>query len=665
MPAILRSRWVQVLAILLVWIAIWSFTKGTHTLELPGRDHTPLHQDLAGFRNRMLAGRSTNPVMQLTGWLANGFRTAVTWLQELVSIPSFPRPVPEIGWLGVTAIATWIAYAVANWRIALLTAATFVSYGLFGFWQDSIDLLIIVGISVALSVLIGLPLAILTAAKKRFAVVMEGILDLMQTMPTFVYLLPLVLFFGIGASGAVMCTLLYAVPPLIRIAAHGIRSVDPAMLEVTNSLGETRWQRLVKVQLPLAKKTIIVGLNQTIMAALSMATIASFVDGPGLGKPVLQALTINDVGRAFVPGALIVLTAIMLDRMTTAASVREELVARAGGRHPLRRWALLGGAVAAAAAVALSRYSLWAAEFTDLGIGRWLADATNTVARGFIDFVSPVSEATKNLISAWALDPLQNLLAESPWFVAAAGIAAVAFALGGLRGLLPTLLCLAGIRFFDLWNDAMVTLAMTLIGVLLVMVLAITFGVAMARRRSVDLAIRPLLDAGQTIPPFVYLIPVLALFDPTRFTAIVAGLVYAAPVAIKLVADGVAAVSPSALEASRASGATAFQQIRLVQLPMAKSSLVLAANQGLLYVLAMAVIGGMVGAGALGYDVVLGFTRSEEWGKGFAAGITIVFLGIMLDRITRAAAAKVEQEVPHTVDERTDDRPLALASAPA
>jgi glycine betaine/proline transport system permease protein len=170
------------------------------------------------------------------------------------------------------------------------------------------------------------------------------------------------------------------------------------------------------------------------------------------------------------------------------------------------------------------------------------------------------------------------------------------------------------------------------------MVLALVFGVWMARNRHVDLVVRPVLDAGQTIPPFVYLIPVLALFGPSRFTAITAAIVYAAPVAIKLVADGVHGVSPTTVEASRASGATTWQEITKVQLPMARGSLVLAANQGLLYVLAMVVIGGLVGAGALGYDVVLGFSRSEEWGRGAAAGITIVLLGIMIDRITRAAA---------------------------
>ncbi len=144
---------------------------------------------------------------------------------------------------------------------------------------------------------------------------------------------------------------------------------------------------------------------------------------------------------------------------------------------------------------------------------------------------------------------------------------ALSYVLGRGRAAIPAALCLAGIWFFDLWHDAMVTLNMVLVATLLTMVLALVFGVWMARRRSVDLLLRPLLDAGQTIPPFVYLIPVLALFGPTRFTAIIAGVVYAAPVAIKLVADGIAGVSPTTIEASRSTGCTTWQEITKVQLP--------------------------------------------------------------------------------------------------
>jgi glycine betaine/proline transport system permease protein len=200
--------------------------------------------------------------------------------------------------------------------------------------------------------------------------------------------------------------------------------------------------------------------------------------------------------------------------------------------------------------------------------------------------------------------------------------------------------CLVLIFVLDLWNDTMIVLTMTLVATLLVMVLAFVFGVWMARSRRVDLVLRPLLDAGQTIPAFVYLIPVLALFGSTRFTAIIASVVYAAPAAIKLVCDGVRGVSPGVVEAGRSTGSTTWQEITKVQLPMARGSLVLATNQGLLYVLAMVVIGGLVGAGALGYDVIYGIAHVDYAGKGIAAGFSIVLLGIFIDRVVRAAAER-------------------------
>jgi glycine betaine/proline transport system permease protein len=641
------SRWIPAAAVVGVWIVVWYVTEGADTLAIPGTSRTGLHDSLTEWQNGLLASRDTNPVMQFTNSIAEALRSAVDWLQRMVVRSNPPRPVPEIGWLGVTALATYVAMAVANWRIALLVLGSFLSFGVFGYWGDSLDLLIITGIAVAITVVIGIPLAVLIGTSPRANQVITLLLDLMQTMPTFVYLLPIVLFFGIGPSAAVVCTLVYALPPIIRIAGFGIREVSSTTIEATDSAGQTYWQRLVKVQLPMARKTIIVGLNQTILAALSMATLAAFVNGPGLGKPVLAALRVNNVGDAFVPGVLIVVMAVMLDRATTAASERSEKVARGGGGNPRQRRIVLAvGAAATLVAVYLSRTYKSLAEFPVYTIGDKTSEAVNDATRWFTDTFGGVTGAIKDAITYGLLNPMQSLLAESPWYVAFAAISALALVLGGFRALVSTVICLAGIWYFDLWHDAMITLNMTLVGTVLVMVLALVFGVWMARDRRVDIGIRPLLDAGQTIPPFVFLIPVLALFGTTRFSAIVAGIVYAAPAAIKLVADGVKAVSPTTIEAGRSTGQTAWQEITKVQLPMAKGSLVLAANQGLLYVLAMTVIGGLVGAGALGYDVVYGFARSEAWGKGLAAGITIVLLGVMLDRITRAAA-----------DVRRDDGP--------
>ncbi len=641
------SRWIPAGAVVAVWIIVWYFTEGRDTLTLPGREHTDLHQSLTDFNNRLLAGRDSNPIMQVTTSIADLFRDIVDWLQRMVVRPNLPRPVPEIGWLGIVAVATWIGYAVSNWRIALLVLCSFLSFGVFGYWEDSIDLLIVTFVSVAIAVIIGMPLAVLVGTSARANRIITVFLDFMQTMPTFVYLLPVVLFFGIGVSGAVVSTLIYALPPIVRIAGFGIREVPPTTIEATDSSGQTYWQRLLKVQIPMARKTIIVGLNQTTLAALSMATIASYINGPGLGKPVLGALVRNDFGGSFVPGVLIVVMAVMLDRTTTAASERAEKVARGGGGNPrLRRMILAGTGVGALVAVYLSRTYVDLAKFPEYTWGDKVADAADDAMGWIVDTFGGLTGGFKDAISNGFLNPMQSLLADSPWYVAFVAISALAMVFGGLRALVSTVVCLFGIWYFDLWHDAMVTLNMTLVATVLVMILALVFGVWMARDKRVDLGIRPLLDAGQTIPPFVYLIPVLALFGPSRFTAIVAGIVYAAPAAIKLVADGVKGVSPTTIEAGRSTGQTTWQEITKVQLPMAKGSLVLATNQGLLYVLAMTVIGGLVGAGALGYDVVLGISRSEEWGKGAAAGLTIVLLGVMLDRITRAAA-----------DVRRDDRP--------
>lgn len=641
---LLSSRWVWAVGIVALWVVAWAITKGNDTLVISGRERTGVQDALTEFRDNVLASRDSNPIIQLTYEIGGWFNSVVDWLQRMVSIENFPRPVPEIGWLGVTAVATWVGLAVAGWRIAILVAVSFVSFGVFDYWSSAIDLLIVTFVAVAVSVLIGMPLAVLLGTGNRvISSVMTTALDIFQTLPTFVYLAPVALFFGIGPSGAVMCTLLYSLPPIIRVAGHGIRTVSETTLEATDSAGQTRWQRLTKVQLPMARKTIVVGLNQTTLAALSMATIAAFIDGPGLGQDVLDSLKTVDVGGGFVPGALIVVIAIMLDRTTTAASEYGERAARGGVDLTRRRIVLAVAAVPVIVCLYLSRQYPWAAEFGETDWRTRVAGWVNDFFDWFTDTFRDLTQGFKDLISAVLLNPMEDLLAQSPWWVVAAALVALAYVLGGLRAALPTVVCVCGLLFLGLWNHAMITLNMTLVGTVLVMVLALVFGVWMARAPKVDLVIRPLLDAGQTIPPFVYLIPVLALFDPTRFTAILAGVVYAAPVAIKLVADGVKGVSPTTLEATRSTGATTWQEITKVQLPMARGSLVLAANQGLLYVLAMAVIGGLVGAGGLGYDVVLGFARSEEWGFGAAAGISIVLLGIMVDRIARGAAEKTSR----------------------
>lgn len=642
-----RKRWIS-LAIMVVWLLGWAVLKGHGTLTLGGADLTGVHTWLNSVRDNVENARSGNWFFQgVLGNLSSWVDSLVTFLRNLFSEAPAGRPVPEVGWVGVVAIAAWVTYAAAGIRSTALVLVSMLLFGLLGYWNDSIDTLIITGLSVVVCVLIGLPLAVWMANNKRVAGVLNPMLDLAQTLPSFAYLAPLALLFGIGAASWIVTTVVYALPTLVRITAHGIGSVAEPSMEASASLGSTRWQQLRKVQLPMARRTIVVGINQCTMAALSMATIVALINAPGLGAPVLQALQSLDVGSAFVSGLAIVIMAIMLDRTTTAASERAERAARGGfsDRYRLvRRTTLIAGAVLAVVAIYLSRTYLDFARFpTSPDLGTPLSNGVTHAVSWIVSTFDTLTNGIKNEVSRLLINPLQNLLAQSPWWLTGGAFAALSWVLGGWRPLVVTLLCEGVILGTGLWHDSMDTVTTTLVATLLVVFFAVVVGVWMARNRMVDRIVRPVLDALQTLPPFVYLVPALALFGPTRFTAVVAALAYGIPIATKLVADGIRGVTPVSVEAAESLGVSNWQMIRKVQLPIARSAVVLATNQGLLYVLSMVVVGGLVGGGGLGYLVVAGFSQSQLFGKGLAAGIAITAIGVMLDRTAQHAAARFDR----------------------
>jgi glycine betaine/proline transport system permease protein len=677
-----RRTGIKLLVLLAVWLVLYAVFKGKMTKALGLQDTNSLHQKLNDARDWVqLDGKDNWFFGGVLGAIGDALDAIVKFFQELISIPAFPRPVPEIGWLGVVAVLAWITYAVAGLRSTLLVTGTLLFFGVTDQWSNSMDLLIITMLSVVICILIGLPIGIWMARSKAASGVITPVLDVMQTFPPFCYLAPLALFFGIGPACAMVLTIIYALPPVVRITEHGIRSVSPTTIEAARSLGLTRQQMLRQVQLPMAKRTIGVGIHQGTMAALSMATIAALVNGPGLGKVVVSALQTLNVGVASVSALCIVLMAIMLDRTTTAASERGQGRSNVGSAsgmgvmltgvvlERLPRWATEDAGrgqrlprvtaagrgfllallfVPAVVLVLLSRQQLNLATFPDVSetpVLKWISGPQ--LAKGINNFtdwlVSGVDTYTiwiKDHITMWFIDPLQSLLSDSPWWLMALVLLALAYVLGGWQPAAYTLACEVIIYFTGVWNDTMVTLSMTLIATVMTMLVAVVLGVAMGRGRKADLIIRPFLDAFQVIPPFVYLVPALALFGAGRFTAIVAAMAYSVPIATKLVADGIRGVSPTTVEAVRSTGSTRWQMISKVQLPMARESLVLATNQGLLYVLSMVVIGGMVGGGSLGYIVVSGFSQDQLFGKGLAAGVAIAALGVMLDRIARYAAAR-------------------------
>jgi glycine betaine/proline transport system permease protein len=637
------SRTMVIGAILVVWLVLFAVLRGKQTLTLAAADLTDLHRWLNDVNDSIGANRNSNPLFL---YFFNEIRLVidnlVTFVQHLISQPSGARPVPEIGWLGVVGIAGYVSWAVGNWRVALLAVAGFTFFGLQGLWQESMDTLSLTLSAVFVAMLFAIPLGVWAGLSDRFNRIMTPFLDFMQTMPTFVYLAPLTLFFEIGGASATIATVIYAAPPTIRITAHGIRNVSKTTVEAADSLGATRRQSLLKVLLPMSKRTVVMGVNQTIMAALAMVTIAALINAPGLGVTVIQALQTLDVGTAFNAGLAIVVMAIVLDRVTTAASVREENARRSKNRFAKWRRPLLGaGAAVTAVLIYLSRTYLWAADFPGDGtIGSHIARAADTMTNWAQDNLSGLTNGIRDVITNGLLNPFQTLVTDSPWWLIAVVLVALAVVLGGWKSGVTTAVCVGLLVGTGMWSDAMTTLASTFVATVLVMILGLVFGTWMGRSMLVDRLIRPTLDAAQVMPPFVYLVPFLALFGPTRFTAIVAAIVYGAPVAMKIIADGIRAVPETTVEAATSTGCNTWQIITKVQLPMSRSALTLATNQGLIYVLSMVVVGGLVGAGALGYDVVAGFSQGQLYGKGLAAGVAIVLLGVMFDRITQAAARR-------------------------
>lgn len=299
---------------------------------------------IAGFAGgwSMLVGyRADEPLLpiagyidQLVDWLVTDYGDV---LRERISNPVvyaigfFERFLHrDIAWPLMALLFAGVAYhASRRLGLALFVAASFILIWSLGLWRPTMQTLSLISVSILVTVALGLPLGVAMALSARFRTVMSPLLDFMQTMPSFVYLIPVVMLFGLGTFSGVLATAIYAAPPLIRLTDLGIRLVDPEVLEAATSFGASRRQKLWRVQLPLAMPNVMAGVNQSIMMALAMVVIASMIGVRGLGQEVLYGLQRQEAGAGFTAGLSIVLLAITLDRITQAYGKR--LQAHIGG----------------------------------------------------------------------------------------------------------------------------------------------------------------------------------------------------------------------------------------------------------------------------------------------------------------------------------------------
>ncbi|WP_228453037.1 ABC transporter permease, partial [Streptomyces alkaliterrae] len=602
------------------------------------------------------------PLADLDGWLIDNRESHWLFLYFLLhlsnaaqsSVDSLVDVFDTLGWIGVTALGTLIAWYAGGAdlsRRALRTGATalgvFAACGLLDMWRPTMETLALMAVAVAVSAALGVLLGLAAGLSDRCEKILRPVFDAMQVMPAFAYLLPFVLLFDIGVPSALAATVIYAAPPMARLTSLGLRSADPAAIEAATSLGAGRLQLLRTARLPLARKEMLLGLNQTIMMCLSMVVLASVVGAGGLGDEIYSALQQLFVGQAFAAGLAIVLLAVLLDRTTSAAGARLDESGQQDATGLFARLRGMPGRLAlGAAAVAL--YVLG----PRLGDTYWPAHWTVDVATPVDDFLGwfennlgegvPLLGGTlvwSQNFTEWILNPLRSGLQATPWWALLLLAAALGWAVGRLRAAVSATLALAAIGAMGLWTKSLDTLSQVLLALLVTLALGFVIGVLAARLDWLDRLLRPVLDTMQTMPQFVYLIPVIALFSAGRAAGIAAAVVFALPAVVRITAQGVRGVDPATLEAARSLGATGWQQLKDVQLPLARGALLVAVNQGVVLVLSIVVIAGMVGGGALGNDVVTGLSKADL-ALGLPAGAAIVCLGVLLDRLTQPAARR-------------------------
>ncbi|MGZ4291429.1 MAG: ABC transporter permease [Gaiellaceae bacterium] len=583
-----------------------------------------------------LAAESTkdhpNIAYRIIDGISGALDALVRWLYHLLS--------NWLTWPATTLLGGLLALRFGGRRAAVIMVASFAAFGALGLWDDSMQTLALMLVAVALSLLVGVPLGVVAGRSDRFYRMLTPMLDAAQIIPAFAYLMPVVIFFSVGPAAAVITTMVYSVPPAVRITALGIRGVPANTVEAATALGSTGRQVLWKVQLPLARRLLLLSVNQTILFALSMVVIAGLINTEGgLGAPVTNGLNSNPA-LAILAGAAIVVMAIALDRVTEAVAERTDPAKRhldAAGR---RRARLATGAVLGSVAVAAllghvfsagAAYSRWTAQDWLLARVQSVLDYVQKPTTFlFNDFTNPVG----TFMVAHLLQPLDTFLVETPWFVTLAGLTAIAFVLSGLRPAVTTALMFVLIGVIGEWRDAMDTFSQVLVATAITVVLGVVLGVLAAESTWVSRVTRPVNDVLQTLPQLVYVIPFVYIFPISYVPGLIASVLYAFPVVVRLVERGVRDVAPPAVEAAGAFGATRLQILLKVKIPLARDAIMLGVNQGIIMVLAVVVIAGLVGSGALGYAVAQGLQRGQ-FGIGVVASLAILAMGIALDRVTR------------------------------
>ena len=606
----------------------------------------------------------------------------------------------DSSWVFIVALLLIPSLALGGIKLGFLILFGTMYWGMVGLWDSAMETLALMGLSVFLSVLLGVIIGIFCALSNRFERNMKPALDVMQVMPAFVYLIPAMFFFGIGGAPAILATMIYSMPPIIRLTNLGIRQVPSETVETATAFGSNKRQVLFKVQIPLALPSIMMGVNQTIMMALALVVLATFIGAQGLGSDIWVSIKKLQVGAALEGGICVLLMAVMFDRFGKAAS-RETVTLPADTQkfyllpqtweiYSLARqiekplhyihfavafiFSSIIGILSFIINLVVSfankdygklieqfintHYFFFTGIFILLGIiyydtniaiigsfpETWNLSIRDEIAAGVKSLtVNPtfieITRSLRSTVVIYLLRPLDTYLTYLPYWFTIGVLVVISWRAVGLRFAIVTALLLAFIGACNIWTEAMITLSSVLISVLLCFVIGVPIGIVASYSKRFQNMNEVILDAMQTLPYFCYLVPVLMFFGGGAFSALLATIIYSIPPIIRLTVLGLSQVSTTYSEVSRSFGGSTLQTLNKIKFPLAVPSLVMGFNQTVMMAFAMQIVTPLIGGKGLGLEVFNGLARSDT-GRALAAGIGICLLAIIIDRISLAWTKK-------------------------
>ncbi|TPI20556.1 ABC transporter permease subunit [Mesorhizobium sp. B4-1-1] len=597
-------------------------------------------------------------------------------------------------WPAVMLAVVALALKSSGERLAIFALATLAYILLAGYWPQSMNTLALVLLAVPISTVLGFLLGVLGYARPRWRPALLGALDLMQTVPAFAYLIPLLLLFGFGPVVGLIASAIYATPPMVRNTMLGLDRVPAAISEAGLMSGCTRRQQFWQVEVPTALPQLLVGFNQTTMAALSMVIVAAIIGGfEDIGWEVLSSMRKAEFGQSILSGLVIALLAILIDRLTIGFAKAPETGPTRAMRWmtPRRLALLLAVALALAVVIRLAEPNATLLPETGLrmqmgAVNQWLLGLVRDYAWFFNDVRNavlyclllpmrvgisgaatpalwgftlppPVLAVYVVLVAALAGLALHRFGWRAAVAVVAAGlvlytgfldlpwpafILAVALLAGQVAGYRLGFFALAGFGLIlvnGLWPQLVQSLYLCTLAVLLCLLVGGALGTWAAHSDRVSRILKPICDALQTMPQFVFLIPALMFFKVGEFTALIAIMLYAIVPPIRYVEHGLRHVRADVVEAVEQMGATPMQTLLQAKLPLALPVVMLGLNQTIMAALSMLAIAALVGTRDLGQAVYVALGKADA-GMGLIAGLSIAFLAILADRLIQAAVAR-------------------------